>query len=466
MAPQSNPPYNPMLSPGSQENYFSGNANSQVNQPHPGSTPMNRDQSSQSDNSWISVGSTTDSFATETYDFIQREEFLPEFKQESDMAYNTFYGTFGDQFNNGPSPSSEPVNSFDTHLETYHPSSSHFSSGIQQADVLSMVPRNYPPSFDDRSLTPDKPSAYSISYRTQPTQSLSRTSSQNNPSTLYPPAAYLSSNSQNTYVNDQPGEKHTPESLGWEPNTELVKKYKLILEKDNWHLQILEMSDISSNTPERVCLEIPASTQKGSTQCPWPGVCNRNGEAFTRPADCERHLRHIHGPPEGRGKFLCSYDPCLNGRHLEAFTRKDHYRDHLRDFHQEDIGAAKGEKAAKTDEEKHDWAREQRKWLRSRKISANHWRCAKCLAKKWVAKHGWVCAGCNQQCEQDRIDARSKLSLKEDSQAAMDVDVDVDVDMGGMGIVGGLEGGQQLQLQYQTFDKCHACEGNAWVDNG
>ncbi|KAH9219651.1 hypothetical protein DL95DRAFT_55528 [Leptodontidium sp. 2 PMI_412] len=332
---------------------------------------MNRDPSCQSNNSsWteFSVGSnaTIYSFATETYDFIQPEDFLQEFKQEAGIAYDPHYAAFGGQFNSRPSPVTEQANLFEgIHLDTYHPSSGHIISGVQQEDVLSM---DYTKSFGDPSLTSEKLSPYGMNYRTQPTQSASRTNSRDNSSTLRPPAAHLPSNSQTSYVNDQPGEKHTPKSLGWPPNTELVKKYKLILQKDNLHLEILKMLDISFNTPERVYLDIPASTQKGSTQCPWPGECNRNGVPFTRPADGDRHLKHVHGPPEDRDKFPCSYCPCLSGRHQEPFTRKDHYRDHLRDFHQEDIGAAKGEKGARTDKQKRDWARQQKKWLNSRKI--------------------------------------------------------------------------------------------------
>ncbi|KAH9207858.1 hypothetical protein DL95DRAFT_312889, partial [Leptodontidium sp. 2 PMI_412] len=131
-------------------------------------------------------------------------------------------------------------------------------SGVQQEDVLSMDPYNYPKSFADRSPTSEKPSPYGINYQTQPTQLTSWTNSRDNSSTLRPPAAHLPSNSQTSYVNDQPGEKHTPKSLGWPPNTELVKMYKLILQKDNLHLEILKMSDISFNTPERVYLDIPA----------------------------------------------------------------------------------------------------------------------------------------------------------------------------------------------------------------
>lgn len=142
-----------------------------------------------------------------------------------------------------------------------------------------------------------------------------------------------------------------------------------------------------------------------------PGSCERRNTKgpFGRPADLERHLRNVHADPDQKLKFPCDYEKCSNGRHSEPFTRKDHYRDHLRDFHKEDIGAFKGEKAAKTSAEKKKWAKEQSKWLSERNIYREHWRCARCLVKKIVAKDGWECKGCRIPCEQERIDARDKL---------------------------------------------------------
>jgi len=100
-------------------------------------------------------------------------------------------------------------------------------------------------------------------------------------------------------------------------------------------------------------------------------------------------------------------------RHLNTFTRKDHLREHLREFHQEDIGAVKGEKNARTKQEKRKWEKEQKKWLDSRKISPDSWRCVKCLGKKTVARDGWTCTECNLSCETDKIERRMSMSKSE-----------------------------------------------------
>lgn len=140
--------------------------------------------------------------------------------------------------------------------------------------------------------------------------------------------------------------------------------------------------------------------------CPWPGKCDREMEPFGRKADLERHLKHIHGPRPDQ--FPCAYNPCINGRHLagNAFTRKDHLRDHLRDFHQEDIGVAKGEKNARTKQEKEKWEKQQQKWLETRNIRPDSWFCAKCLVRISVARNGWHCTECNQPCEPEKMDRR------------------------------------------------------------
>ncbi|MAD81506.1 MAG: hypothetical protein CL912_00950 [Deltaproteobacteria bacterium] len=105
----------------------------------------------------------------------------------------------------------------------------------------------------------------------------------------------------------------------------------------------------------------------------------------------------------------------MNHRHQaeNAFIRKDHLRDHLREFHGEDIGAAKGEKNARTNEEKKKWQKAQEKWLASRKISPGSWCCAKCLVKMSVARDGWHCTECNLSCEPDRIERRMSMPKPE-----------------------------------------------------
>lgn len=261
-------------------------------------------------------------------------------------------------------------------------------------------------------------------------------------------------NSQNDYA-----QEHTPSSLGWAPGTDLVEKYNLILNKNKHFLELIKPEDETWKTPLRVYLEPISPSQKGEAHCHWPGKCSRQGEPFSRPADLERHLKNVHGPLERRDKFCCPYNPCLNDRHLKknSFTRKDHLRDHVRDFHQEDIGAAKGEKNARTKEEKRQWQKEQEKWIASRKISPTQWTCAKCVVRMNVAEHGWHCRECNQQCEQERIEMRMKLSplLGEEAPAELNS-------------VAGMvrEEPQPYHKQQQGYLLCQTCSGTAWVDNG
>ncbi|PVH85262.1 hypothetical protein DL98DRAFT_55152 [Cadophora sp. DSE1049] len=270
----------------------------------------------------------------------------------------------------------------------------------------------------------------------------------------YQPLCSQPYNSQNEYA-----QEYTPSSLGWELGTDLVDKYNLILNKNKHYLQIINEDDVTWKTPARVNLEPISSSQKGEAHCHWPGKCNRQGEPFSRPADLERHLKNVHGPRDLRDKHCCPYNPCLNGRHLKknSFTRKDHLRDHVRDFHQEDIGAAKGEKTARTKEEKRQWQKEQEKWIASRKITPTHWTCTKCVVRMIVAEHGWHCTECNQPCEPERIDMRLRLSPSSREEAQVEMDG-----------VGGMvrEEPQPQHKQHQGYLPCQACSGSGWVDNG
>ena len=123
---------------------------------------------------------------------------------------------------------------------------------------------------------------------------------------------------------------------------------------------------------------------------------------FTTLAGLERHYRHVHNSND---KFFhCDYAKCSRAK--EPFTRKDHYRDHLRDYHKEDLGAAKGEKMAKSAEQKKKWQAAQQVWKKERVIWPNQWRCAKCLRKIYVQLEGWNCTVCKLECEQDRQRSR------------------------------------------------------------
>jgi hypothetical protein len=106
--------------------------------------------------------------------------------------------------------------------------------------------------------------------------------------------------------------------------------------------------------------------------------------------------------------FPCDYTKCP--RSQDSFSRRDHYRDHLRDFHKEDIGCAKGEKSSR-DKDKQEWQKAQKAWLAERVVSNKHWRCAKCLVNNNVIQVGWDCASCKNPCEEDRIRTRQRLTL-------------------------------------------------------
>jgi hypothetical protein len=107
----------------------------------------------------------------------------------------------------------------------------------------------------------------------------------------------------------------------------------------------------------------------------------------------------------------CDYKKC--GRSQDQFTRKDHYRDHLRDFHKEDLGCAKGGK--NMDPAK--WEKAQQSWIKERQIDPEWWRCVKCLARVYWREAGWECQtpNCKMPCETERVERRQKLLEPEQS---------------------------------------------------
>jgi hypothetical protein len=178
----------------------------------------------------------------------------------------------------------------------------------------------------------------------------------------------------------------------------------------------------------------------------YPGTCNAKQNIFRRPADLERHYKNVHADEKDR--FPCDYEQCTLLR--DPFTRKDHYRDHLRDFHKEDFGAAKGEKSARSDREKQKWQKKQKAWLAERKISHKHWRCAKCLVKNNVSQVGWDCASCKVPCEAHRIEARQRLTLApgESSGSRSETQANASLD------------------QKVDYSNCSTCNGAACIDDG
>ncbi len=139
----------------------------------------------------------------------------------------------------------------------------------------------------------------------------------------------------------------------------------------------------------------------------YPLGCDR--DPFGRQADLERHYRNCHADISQKETWFCDYGNSKCNRHKEPFTRKDHYRDHLKDFHKEDIGSAKRGKTM-TDRA---WQAAEKQWRLDRKIYAKNWRCARCLHKNIVAETQWDCSECKQACEPERREEREKLQSKQ-----------------------------------------------------
>ncbi|KAK1966736.1 hypothetical protein LY78DRAFT_577811 [Colletotrichum sublineola] len=112
---------------------------------------------------------------------------------------------------------------------------------------------------------------------------------------------------------------------------------------------------------------------------------------FKRKADLERHYRQVHQDPSKKEAHKCDYPKC--SRKNEPFGRRDHFRDHLRDYHNEDI-FKRGTHVEDS-------------WLKGRNLSSRWWRCSKCLIRVDVNSYpDHVCPKCKNPCEDKRKRAR------------------------------------------------------------
>ncbi|KAJ3959113.1 hypothetical protein N0V92_004263 [Colletotrichum tropicale] len=112
---------------------------------------------------------------------------------------------------------------------------------------------------------------------------------------------------------------------------------------------------------------------------------------FKRKADLERHYRQVHQDPSKKEAHKCDYPKC--SRKNEPFGRRDHFRDHLRDYHNEDIF----KRGTHVDDS----------WLQGRNLSSRWWRCSKCLIRVDVNSYpDHVCPKCKNPCEDKRKRAR------------------------------------------------------------
>ncbi|KJR84605.1 uncharacterized protein SPSK_09425 [Sporothrix schenckii 1099-18] len=168
-------------------------------------------------------------------------------------------------------------------------------------------------------------------------------------------------------------------------------------------------------------------------------ACTRadcHGPVFTRMADLDRHMLHIHTDADKKERFLCDYSSC--SRSATPFHRKDHYREHLRVYHLEDLlkrgsnanhhtaastssssGARTSERlspssasasASSTADVKRNKKLLQETQLQHCKTEAEWWRCARCLQRVDIAERGWTCPNCKGSIEEPRKAIRMSRS--------------------------------------------------------
>jgi hypothetical protein len=139
---------------------------------------------------------------------------------------------------------------------------------------------------------------------------------------------------------------------------------------------------------------------------------------------------NVHATENQKECYKCDYRKC--GRSEDPFTRKDHYRGHLRDYHKEDLGRTKAsasEKGMSSDKQ----LDLQKQWLDERFINPKWWRCMRCLARIDVEASGWDCFSCALPCESDRKERREKVHERD--------------------VVG------------DNYEGCLVCGGALWVEN-
>lgn len=174
---------------------------------------------------------------------------------------------------------------------------------------------------------------------------------------------------------------------------------------------------------------------------------------FSRPADLERHYKNVHASDEYKDCYKCDYPKC--GRSADPFTRKDHYRDHLRDYHKEDLGRAKvqkpkGSKGSKGTKDKKKLPPDERphnqeQWERERVIYPTWWRCTRCLSRMYVEQSGWECPSCKVPCDSDRKERRQKA--QEQSKDLPEEQL----------------AGPPATIDY--YHGCSTCAGTGWIEN-
>jgi hypothetical protein len=152
---------------------------------------------------------------------------------------------------------------------------------------------------------------------------------------------------------------------------------------------------------------------------------------------------NVHAAENEKECYKCDYLKC--DRSENPFTRKDHYRAHLRDYHKEDLGRAKASVRVK-EMSSNKQLDLQKQWLDERSTNPNWWRCMRCLARIDVKASGWDCPSCGLPCESDRKERREKVREKVHERDVVAEDYESDV-------VG------------EIYEPCLVCNETLWVEN-
>jgi DNA-directed RNA polymerase subunit RPC12/RpoP len=128
----------------------------------------------------------------------------------------------------------------------------------------------------------------------------------------------------------------------------------------------------------------PSVTSKPSGETTAPGSRSAD-KAAPAPAPAPAP---VPAPPPA---FFCDHPKCL--RATRSFSRLDHYRGHLRDFHKEDI-------------EKSRHCKVDARWYATRRVTKSWWRCARCLRRVVVKTQGYECPECKTACSEFRQESR------------------------------------------------------------
>ncbi|CAK7275437.1 hypothetical protein SEPCBS57363_006680 [Sporothrix epigloea] len=159
--------------------------------------------------------------------------------------------------------------------------------------------------------------------------------------------------------------------------------------------------------------------------------------AFTRMADLERHMKHVHLAADKKERFFCDYSGC--SRSSTPFHRKDHYREHLREYHLEDLlkrgsnahrsMSPNTEAASLSGAVDHETNKKmmQEMQLQNCNIDVSWWRCARCLKRVKVADRGWSCPDCKGSIEEPRKALRASRLARNNAVNPPNVDSSINL---------------------------------------